>query len=705
MKFVLLIIIALSLAVPNNAAATDSPAYTYYYFDNSPYACRFNPDLGRSDFGRVSPDHRHWKKISKASERSSIVSSISRLKVRLRMLRLRGGQPSKRAIKKVVAQLSALKFRKASIQPNYRFCRDYNPGVCMTCQESDCPSYCSINPEPPIEGDQPQSPENPPLTPTPIPSPTPTPIVADWYVSANGIGSACSESFPCTLDEVKAKVSPGDLVFLEPGDYGDVSFKEQLGSDENYVTFMANPYTNTPRPSSWYTVPVPPADPSNKVVFRSLTLEQLRDTTSGEAIRKNIAIQDINIVPGMVFGQYFVAGVTLRRVNIYGAWGDFSSQVPTGIYLKDSFGVGGNFHHFIVEECYIQDTNPAMIILGTTSGGVEILNNHIYHTAGTGISLWAQNPPDQPVIIRGNLIHNQEQLPDTIKHYRSIASIDPQAPLQVLHLDQADLTYYDAISLINPDTSLPEVRLISSYDAATATVTTLQPFTFTPQLGAQAVIWDSNHGSGLALRASNVVIEENTIYATGATRVIYAYQTNLENIKLRRNLIYSPKNGVASVDFYYGLGGGAEIVGNTIIGEQGRTYGEWRPEYYYGLALAVALAAGVPPDSINISNNILIGTADLPAGVVASGNIAFHAPTLNNASNLVIYQGQSFPNEPHTFSGSGNFFVGGAGFDAWNFAGNVDQNFIEALHPLNSSPACDGSVSSAPIGALSCVAD
>jgi len=216
--------------------------------------------------------------------------------------------------------------------------------------------------------------------------------------------------------------------------------------------------------------------------------------------------------------------------------------------------------------------------------------------------------------------------------------------------------------------------------------------------------WDGNHGSCISLwGASNSTIKNSFIHNCGASRGIYLYTENLENVTIANNLVYDTLSEYA-IDFADHPPKSVILENNTIVGFTHENYYQGHmPAFQYGVPLRTG-------GGYSAVNNIIVGVplGGGPENYDIRNNISYawgyqedqEGP---NRNNFDYYGDEPYGSEPHPFDGSGNFFIGGDNFnEAYN--GGHKHNFNQAFHPMITCDACNGKINpaGAAVGALAC---
>ncbi|NLF32193.1 MAG: hypothetical protein GX591_15060 [Planctomycetes bacterium] len=497
-----------------------------------------------------------------------------------------------------------------------------------------------------------------------------------------------------SMAKVFTAVQPGDTVLLRPGNYGAVTFKKNsgVGTAAGRITYMADPATTTPRPSAWYEDGLDrpdPTDPDGKVIFTSILFDMYYDTWDsvtkiGVPAGHYVTLDGLNVVDGNVYLKSFVSHVTVRNCNVFGAWGEYSSQITGHAFnLYRAVSYGSNYQHILIEDCYATHCGGGVILLGNFHD-ITIRGCHFEHIAGTMMSLQGAMTD---VVLEGNHAHHQVALADTLKHTHT--AVAPGSPANTTFTVSGDATFLDHVSVIDASTGLEELRRPVSFNHTTYQVVLDEPLSFDVEPGDTVKFWDDNHGSGVAVRNGNFTLRSNRIHDCGGTRGIYFYTPPTEgypNIVIENNLVYSTTNQY-TVDFLNGLGNNCVVRNNTFVGRKHSNYdtnGDADKLYGFGMTNGKA-ATNADPATVVIANNLIVGTATVSAGAVVKNNIVYAGSGFeedavgSNANNLVYYNGESVGSEPHPFDGSGNYFVGGPLFDDLAFTTQHAENFNAAF--------------------------
>jgi len=239
------------------------------------------------------------------------------------------------------------------------------------------------------------------------------------------------------------------------------------------------------------------------------------------------------------------------------------------------------------------------------------------------------------------------------------------------------------------------------------------------------------HGTGISVRSINTVIRNNTIHDYGNSIVgINFYNdggwpsaTGYINMLVENNLIYDPLDGKTEVAFETGtIGNNFTFRNNTIIGylNTGSNYG-----YRFGSGVLVGLDTSPPTPfhstytdgEFKFYNNIVVGhlaffngQADfdrisegnnLVWALLHRGEPFYEEFSPTSTSKVLTYGstvgGYMIHGDPEDyFEGSGNFFKGGADFDAHSYTlpgGNSHGvNLNDAYVPVEGSDVCSGGI-------------
>ncbi|MFW6153672.1 MAG: dockerin type I domain-containing protein [Planctomycetota bacterium] len=489
-------------------------------------------------------------------------------------------------------------------------------------------------------------------------------------------------------------VAPGDTVLLRPGNYGAVTFKQGngLGSADGHVTYRADPDTTTPRPASWYEDGLDrpdPADPDGKVVFTNITfdhysLDKNATTKTGTPEGHYVTLDGLNVVGNNINIVSYVSHVTIRNCNVFGKWGDYSSQITNyGFNLYRSYYWGSNYRHILIEDCYATRCRGGVILLGNFHD-ITVRGCHFHHVSGSVIRLMGSL---EQVTLEGNHAHRQIPVADTVKHTQTV--VTPGTPAHTTFTVSGDVSFLDHVSVIDADTGTEELRKPVSFDHTTYQVVLDEPLSFDVDPGDTVKFWDDTHGSGVSVRAGNFTLRGNRIHDCGGTRGIYLYtpgDNGYSNIVVENNLFYDTLNQYTT-DFNGGLGNHCIIRNNTFVGRKHRNYdGNGDAYLLYGFGLGGAGAApNADPSTIVVANNLIVGTGSAPAGAIVKNNIVYAGGGFeedafgDNAYNIVYYQGEPVGSEPQPFHGSGAYFVGGPLFDDLAFTTQHGENFNDAF--------------------------
>jgi len=535
-----------------------------------------------------------------------------------------------------------------------------------------------------------------------------SPLTAATYFldAVNGsdaTGDGSSAAPWASMAKVFTVVGPGDMVLLRPGNYGSVTFEEGngLGTAAGRVTYMADPATTTPRPDHWYEDELErpdPANPGGKVVFTNITFDHFlfndtATTETGTPEGHYVTIDGLNVVGSNINIVSYVSHITIRNCNVFGNWSEYSSEISGhGFNLYRAYYWGSNYRHILIEDCYATRCRGGTMLLGNFHD-ITIRGCHFYHHASSMISL--QGNMEQ-VTIEGNHAHHQVAVADTLKHTQVVVTPDPAEPGRIFTVN-ADVTYFDHVSVIDADTGTEELRDVTSFNHTTRKVTLAAALSFDAEPGDTVKFWDDTHGSGVSVRNGDFTLRGNRIHDCGGTRGIYFYDrpaAGYANVIVENNLFYSTTNQF-TVDFYHSLGSNCRIVNNTFVGRKHGNYdtnGDADLLYGFGMINANA-ASGANASTITVANNLIVGAGSAPAGAVVKNNIVYSGSGFeedsvgNNANNLVYYDGEPVGSEPHPFDGSGAFFVGAPLFDALAFKTQHSENFNDAFQLVAEADA------------------
>jgi len=192
------------------------------------------------------------------------------------------------------------------------------------------------------------------------------------------------------------------------------------------------------------------------------------------------------------------------------------------------------------------------------------------------------------------------------------------------------------------------------------------------------------HGSGIAIRISNLTVRGNIIHTYGGSGGIYFYSDGpdggYENMLIENNLVYDKGGSVGRFEY---LKGNITVRNNTFIG----TRHEYDPgsdlerTYRYDLAAKFTVYdEEIGASDVSIYNNIFVGAMSLPVGRFTNlnednnilwsfndGNGYLDEPIGSN-SILIAKGSGGFNYDENYFEGSGNFFVGGVDFDKYSYS-------------------------------------
>ena len=227
-----------------------------------------------------------------------------------------------------------------------------------------------------------------------------------------------------------------------------------------------------------------------------------------------------------------------------------------------------------------------------------------------------------------------------------------------------------------------------------------------------------SHGSGIALRASDITIRNNIIHDFGGSGSIrfygnVEYPDGYKNMIVENNLCY---DGQGVTNAYFGsMKENITIINNTFIGYYS---GSGVTKYTCVMALNAQNASfGVP--NLKVYNNIFVGGVGIKSNMgdyqsfLEEDNNIFWAvrdeatgsyltqPLGANSIIIVDLNGYNAGYDENYFEGSGNFFVGGWLFDQYSYKRvyNSNPNYqIDSSHKQNLNDAYKLAAGSPGIG-------
>ncbi|MDY6968982.1 MAG: right-handed parallel beta-helix repeat-containing protein, partial [Spirochaetota bacterium] len=177
---------------------------------------------------------------------------------------------------------------------------------------------------------------------------------------------------------------------------------------------------------------------------------------------------------------------------------------------------------------------------------------------------------------------------------------------------------------------------------------------------------DDPHGSAISIRSGDVWIKDNIFHDIGSSSGIMFYTPDAAggeeaymNIIIENNLLYDIHN--TSILRMYNLGTNVIVRNNTIIGKV-RTDTSMGCYKLNSVLSVHTIADGYDGSGLEVCNNILAGTADIPSNAMISNNIFWsfyydedpHNFLDTLADNIIITSGNDYPIDYFTDS----FFIG-----------------------------------------------
>ncbi len=513
-----------------------------------------------------------------------------------------------------------------------------------------------------------------------------------------------NDSYPGTstqpwksMSKATGAVSPGDVVYLRPGNYGVVTIDRGYGTAGAWVTYQADPSTVRARAGTWYEGTISRPDSTRDVVFTGL---YLAPRASGSyAAGHYITLDGVNVVGSEVRFQRYVAYFVLKNCNIFGAMPadpvyHLSNERTLRAVYFDMESAGSDFHNVSIDSCYMELVRTGVMMSAQFRDNVIIRNCHIRDTNSSCVHLQDYETNVGTITVDGCHLELQILKADTVKLSTTVDAPVSSAPNRMFKYAGADPTYSYWADVEDLTTGRREVRRVSNIDKSTNTVTLDKALSFGMARGDKVRFFDANHGSGIAIRCGRLAIRNNRIHNTGATAGIYNYLDGAGNLLIENNLVYDVVQGSTIVNFGDNpIGNNVTIRNNTFVGRRAASYPS-QPQYRYGPTFRFSAYTGTNQATLNVSNNIFVGGAvGAPSNSgICRNNICYYASGYEsdssggNRGNLVYYQGQSYPYEPAPFDGSGAFFAGGANFDK-AFTGHHGYNFNQAFQLASGSKA------------------
>ncbi len=198
----------------------------------------------------------------------------------------------------------------------------------------------------------------------------------------------------------------------------------------------------------------------------------------------------------------------------------------------------------------------------------------------------------------------------------------------------------------------------------------------------------TTHGTGISIRTENLTVRNNIIHDYGNTRGIRTYQivfpnNGYSNMLFENNLVYDIVN-LYAVEFV-DVGQNFVVRNNTFVGH----YNNRTKAYWYNSALMAGTATNIDGSSFYMHNNVLVGNLMMGTNLYRPANNTnniiyayFDGTWRTSYPGNIIVQGNT--THSNYFEGSGNFFVGGPGFN-YNHMHGINLNDAFQLAP--GSPA------------------
>jgi len=478
------------------------------------------------------------------------------------------------------------------------------------------------------------------------------PIENTFYVSVAGDGDHTGLGFANAFNLGEAQINSSGMLDVEityllaGGDYG--RYWEGAINGRPYVD--SNPTSiemQSPDRTAWHTWKADMqgvffeeiylgGDRNAYLKFEGITLIQENDEHSEESV--------IDILCSSF--------VELNNLTIIGVWGNYLDITSQGILVHSTTGCS-KINNISIIGCEINDSEAGIRFNDEAGGlgfgsGINILDNHIYHTAGTAMGLVTESEHDM-ILIKNNYFHNEDPVLQEEDY---------------THGSGVTIKYYGNVSVIGNT-----IHDFASSGGIKTYLTTINP------------IYD------------DLIIEDNILYDVGAI-----YAVSLENLG---HNIYINNNTI--IGSYPTSGSGQTRYGTALrILPQNETTPS-NINFYDNLVVgAVQLRYNdLILENFNEDNNIFwscLNVTDLGWVPAGQGNL--------QGANTIIITGDI--SEPDLFES--DFFVNvnySRGDDFIRYLnGGPNKIYNLDYHLYANTIACDGSANGqegVAVGALECV--
>lgn len=148
-----------------------------------------------------------------------------------------------------------------------------------------------------------------------------------------------------------------------------------------------------------------------------------------------------------------------------------------------------------------------------------------------------------------------------------------------------------------------------------------------------------DHGSGIAIRASNGVIRNNKFWRYGNTACIHSYQdiapvNGYQNITIENNLVYYglPAAQLGTISLI-DVGNNIIVRNNTCFASYDANSTNVYADYESGFSFSFATNPGSDANAIQISNNIFVG--NIYIGAADAGELATYRTLITDVNNIM----------------------------------------------------------------------
>lgn len=533
-----------------------------------------------------------------------------------------------------------------------------------------------------------------------------------FYVGPTGTGEedGSDRNNLMSIAAFKAVAVAGDVAWLQPGDYGlfdiDDGYGSAAGGD---VTYKADPETCTARSSDWWLTEIPRLTPDNSPCFTGFRFADYESL--GVSVGHYVTLDGLTLLcadgewstafnfrwPGHLG---YVTHLTIRDCSVWGAYVDKTKAqehlnydfTAYGFYFKNAADVG----HILVTGLYMDGVRGPVETTGTyCTGPIEFSDCHMYYATG-GLRVWKN--VDHPMVFRRCHIHGApnptignegQRLPDAALN---IASAGTPADTTFVYegADPPDLITggNDYVRVTHGAATC--VRQMAGLDKGTNTVVTISPMDFSVEPGDTVEFFEQEHGSLMSLHGGSATFDSCIMHDMGNSGFINAYNEAIviTGITIENCLLYNPRwtshliiNAVTTGQF----GNNIIIRNNTMIGrvkEAGQDDGEeWH--YNYGRIMLISQRAGSDPETVQITNNLMVGAGNALADAVVRGNIVFVGSGFEDPSNQVIGSQENY------IPFNSGWFQGGADFHKLFLPAPHTEVFMSQFMLLEDADAVD----------------